>query len=144
MSSNKDLILVLSEWVLLEYSKLALGETIVDYCRSEDILATKHRSLQCNCHEINEIKVLVRPVCACGCPGWSESSLGAHALLLVLSRCCSDTIHNVSSMPKLKECLSTLIHCWDAVHSRYLCLNCWREVAFLIYSGLEFHILDPQ
>ena len=53
MRSNKDLILVLSECILLEYSKLVLGETIVDYCRSEDILATKHRSLQCHCHEIN-------------------------------------------------------------------------------------------
>ena len=25
-----------------------------------------------------------------GCPGWSESSLGAHAILLVLSRCASN------------------------------------------------------
>ena len=29
-------------------------------------------------------KTLIR---LCGCPGWSESSLGAHAILLVLSRC---------------------------------------------------------
>ena len=65
--SNKDLTFRMNFVfeVLLEYSKLALGETSVDDCRSEDILATKHRSLQCRCHEINEIKVLVRPVCAC-------------------------------------------------------------------------------
>ena len=60
-NSNKDLILVLSERALseflLEYSKLALGEMIVDtfrwwYRRSEDILATKYRPSQCHCHEI--------------------------------------------------------------------------------------------
>ena len=49
---------------LTEYNRLTFGGTIVDYCRSEDILATKRQSFQCHCHEIYEIKVLVRPVLA--------------------------------------------------------------------------------
>ena len=44
-----------------------------------------------------------------GCPGWSESSLGAHTILLVLSRCgsvhfcCSTDVNWWDKMPAVKD-----------------------------------------
>ena len=59
-----------------------------------------------------------------GCPGWSESSLGAHAILLVLSRCGSNKHY---------------LHWWTVYYSS------WRKTApHILYPGqrtdwLEYH-----
>ena len=59
-----------------------------------------------------------------GCPGWSESSLGAHAILLVLSRGSSFHDMNVKLLPIFK-CTNIVIVCeirakYCIVRSTYL------------------------
>ena len=46
-----------------------------------------------------QVKILIR-LGGCGCPGWSESSLGAHAILLVLSWAGSNDKGDVQEEPR--------------------------------------------
>ena len=73
------------------------------------------------------VKTLIR---LGGCPGWSKSSLGAHAILLNLSRCGSFLLPKVYSVRVFKS-----------VHVKMVIITWWIAKA---EAGLRIHSVSPE